>query len=128
MVALLSTHLVANLIRLRLVQAVLHHITLVWTGQPFCHVTKPYPSVCHLKITGEMAFKLSCGLIILLLAAVTRSSFTELAPVGVFRTAHPDMSRADLYHYQGRVDDWYGTIGSIVQGVFNLLNRSSIDI
>ncbi|KAH9449678.1 hypothetical protein PSHT_09386 [Puccinia striiformis] len=71
-----------------------------------------------------MAFKLSCGLIILLLAAVTRSSFTELAPVGVFRTAHPDMSRADLYHYQGRVDDWYGTIGSIVQGGGSLIKRS----
>ncbi|KAH9459443.1 hypothetical protein Pst134EA_019597 [Puccinia striiformis f. sp. tritici] len=34
------------------------------------------------------------------------------------------MSRADLYHYQGRVDDWYGTIGSIVQGGGSLIKRS----
>ncbi|KAI7945084.1 hypothetical protein MJO28_010779 [Puccinia striiformis f. sp. tritici] len=71
-----------------------------------------------------MAFKLSCGLIILLLATVTRSGPTDLAPIGVFRTAHAEMERGDLYKYQGTVDDWYGTIGSIVQGGGSLIKRS----
>ncbi|KAI9610529.1 hypothetical protein H4Q26_006671 [Puccinia striiformis f. sp. tritici PST-130] len=63
-----------------------------------------------------MAFKIPCGLIVVLLAGVTRSHPAQLAPIGVFRTANAEMDWVDVVKYQGKVDDWHGTIGSIVQG------------
>ncbi|KAI7945079.1 hypothetical protein MJO28_010774 [Puccinia striiformis f. sp. tritici] len=71
-----------------------------------------------------MAFKIPCGLIVVLLAGVTRSHPAQLAPIGVFRTANAEMDWVDVVKYQGKVDDWHGTIGSIVQGGGSLIKRS----
>jgi hypothetical protein len=65
-----------------------------------------------------MAFKLTCGLIMVLLSAVTCSTVPGVVPVGggIFETGHAEMSRDVLYPCQGDVQTWNSLIGAIVQG------------